>query len=77
MHLKQLSALAVVGALGAVAASAEAQQTEGVIEVGAEAPDFALTGATRYGLLQEPARLSDFKGKTVVLSFFYKARTRG
>jgi hypothetical protein len=47
------------------------------LEVGAVAPDFALAGATRYGTLKNPVRLSDFKGKTVVLAFFFKARTRG
>jgi len=41
------------------------------------APDFALHGATRYGLLRDPVRLSDFRGKTVVLAFFYRARTKG
>ena len=45
--------------------------------VGATAPEFALPGATRYGLLDEPASLSDYKGKTVVLAFFFRARTRG
>ena len=47
------------------------------IEVGAVAPDFAIPGATRYGTLKNPVRLSDYKGKTVVLAFFFKARTRG
>jgi hypothetical protein len=46
-------------------------------EVGSMAPDFALPGATRYGLLRDSVRLSDFRGKTVVLGFFYKARTKG
>jgi thioredoxin-dependent peroxiredoxin len=46
-------------------------------EVGAMAPDFQLPGATRYGLLRDPVRLSDFRGKTVVLAFFYRARTKG
>jgi peroxiredoxin Q/BCP len=45
--------------------------------VGAIAPDFTLPGATRYGLLSKPASLSDYKGKTVVLAFFFRARTRG
>jgi peroxiredoxin len=36
-----------------------------------------LPGATRYGGLRNPIHLSDFKGKTVVLAFFYKARTKG
>jgi hypothetical protein len=47
------------------------------LEVGAVAPDFAMPGATRFGTLRAPLRLSDFKGKTVVLAFFFKARTRG
>ena len=47
------------------------------LEIGAVAPDFSLPGATRYGVLAKPVRLSDFKGKTVVLAFFYKARTSG
>ena len=45
--------------------------------IGAVAPDFIMSGATRYGVLANPIRLSDFKGKTVVLAFFYKARTSG
>ena len=47
------------------------------LEIGAVAPDFSLPGATRYGILANPVRLSDFKGKTVVLAFFFKARTSG
>jgi peroxiredoxin len=47
------------------------------LEVGAVAPDFAIPGATRYGTLRNPVHLSDFKGKTVVLAFFFKVRTRG
>ena len=47
------------------------------LEIGAVAPDFAMPGATRYGSLRNPVRLSDYKGKTVVLAFFFKARTRG
>ncbi|HVH67904.1 MAG TPA: hypothetical protein VM716_08560 [Gemmatimonadales bacterium] len=47
------------------------------LQVGAVAPDFTLPGATRYGTLKAPIHLSDFKGKTVVLAFFYKARTKG
>jgi len=61
----------------AVAAAAAAQQPSAPLEVGAVAPDFAMSGATRYGVLQNPIHLSDFKGKTVVLAFFFKARTRG
>lgn len=41
------------------------------------APDFTLQGADRYGLLKSPVRLSDYRGRTVVLAFFYQARTKG
>ena len=47
------------------------------LEIGAVAPGFTMSGATRYGVLARPIHLSDFKGKTVVLAFFYKARTSG
>ena len=46
-------------------------------EVGTIAPDFSLPAATRYGLLRDPVRLSDLRGSTVVLAFFYRARTKG
>ena len=48
-----------------------------VLDTGQVAPDFSLTGATRFGVLRDPVRLSSFRGKTVVLAFFFKARTRG
>ena len=73
-----------VAALALAIAPLVAQQTpappalpEPPLEVGAVAPDFALAGATRYGVLKDRIHLSDFKGKTVVLAFFFKARTRG
>jgi cytochrome oxidase Cu insertion factor (SCO1/SenC/PrrC family) len=75
--------LALVGALlSVVAVSAGAQQQPAPAaapspDVGTMAPDFALPGATRYGLLRDPVRLSDLRGKTVVLAFFYRARTKG
>ena len=46
-------------------------------KVGDVAPDFTLPGATKDGVLAKPIRLSDFKGNTVVLAFFPKARTGG
>jgi peroxiredoxin Q/BCP len=72
--------LLVVPALAALAAPLAAQQPAAPappLEVGAVAPDFALPGATRDGVMANPIKLSDFKGKTVVLAFFYRARTRG
>jgi hypothetical protein len=46
-------------------------------DTGQMAPDFTLPGATRFGLLKESIRLSNFRGQTVVLAFFPKARTKG
>ena len=73
--------VALAAMLVLAASSARAQQPAASgnppPEVGSLAPDFALPGATRYGLLRDSVRLSDFRGKTVVLGFFYKARTKG
>ena len=46
-------------------------------EVGSMAPDFTISGATRYGVLRDSVRLSDFRGQTVVLAIFIQARTKG
>ena len=46
-------------------------------KVGEMAPDFEFTGITRYGKLAQAQKLSDFRGQTVVLAFFPKARTKG
>ena len=69
-------------ALVLTAAGARAQQPAAAPnypapDSGTLAPDFTLPGATRYGLLRDPVRLSDHRGKTVVLAFFYRARTKG
>ena len=68
-----LAAAVVVGA----PEGAAAQEDGSLIEVGAMAPDFELTGATRHGVLQDQVRLSDYRGETVVLAFFFRVRTRG
>ena len=70
-----LAALAIVGAHRADAQAAVANPVK--LTVGSMAPDFELKGATRYGLLANPVRLSDYRGQTVVIAFFYKARTKG
>lgn len=55
-----------------------AQQEETtLLAVGEAAPDFTIPGATRYGMLRDQVSLSDYLGKTVVLAFFFRARTRG
>ena len=70
-----ISLLVGAGLVGS--GQAAAQQTGQPLAVGTEAPDFELVGSTRYGVLQEPIRLSAFRGETVVLAFFFKARTPG
>jgi hypothetical protein len=60
-----------------VLAAQKAPPSTPPLQVGAVAPDFAMRGATRFGVLAKPIHLSDFKGKTVVLAFFFKARTSG
>jgi hypothetical protein len=47
------------------------------LAVGEMAPDFTISGATRYGVLRDSVRVSDFRGQAVVLAFFPKARTKG
>lgn len=77
-----LGGLAAVGVFSSFAAA----QTPGAStptgtpsgpQVGQVAPDFSLPGATRYGLLRTPVRLTDYRGSTVVLAFFFQARTKG
>ena len=70
-------ALIAAAALAAPTAVRAQEEAPKPLEIGAVAPDFALPGGTRYGVLAEPVRLSDFKGKTVVLAFFFRARSRG
>jgi hypothetical protein len=82
MFTSNQAGLALVALLTLAAATAQAQQpvapaADPPPEIGALAPDFALRGATRYGVLRDSVRLSDFRGKTVVLAFFYRARTKG
>lgn len=47
------------------------------LAVGAVAPDFTLPAATAAGVAAKPFRLSEHRGQTVVLAFFFKARTAG
>ena len=76
MRCVALAAAVAATAIG-LAAPAAAQERGTPLAVGQTAPDFELPGATRYGVLQDPVRLSDYHGKTVVLAFFFRARSRG
>lgn len=78
-HVLALSLLlpALPLAIGAQQQQAAAPAQPAGLAVGTMAPDFTIPGATRFGTLAEPIRLSDFRGQTVVLAFFPRARTRG
>lgn len=71
------TALIVASLAAAQSAHAQAATPPAGPQVGDVAPAFTLPGATRYGVLRDPISLADYKGKVVVLAFFYKARTRG
>lgn len=70
-------ALGLAGVLALGAPTPVSAQDSQLLAAGEMAPDFALPGATRYGALQDPIRLSDYRGETVVLAFFFRVRTRG
>lgn len=81
--MKRVIALFLLaGALTAAPAAAQATAAppapeQHFLPVGSMAPDITLTGATRYGVIQQPIKLSAFRGEPVVLAFFFRARTRG
>ncbi len=78
MNRALLTGLLALGAAILTPFPAAAQEAEPTfLGVGEPAPDFELVGATRYGVLEEPVRLSDFLGETVILAFFFRARTPG
>ena len=73
------AALALAPALAAQqpAAPPPAPPAPTPLAVGTEAPDFTLPAATKDGLSAKPVHLMDLRGQTVVIAFFYKARTKG
>lgn len=82
--MKRVATLSLLaGALTAAPLAAQAPATapqnppQHFMAVGSMAPDITVTGATRYGVIQQPVKLSDLRGQTVVLAFFFRARTRG
>ena len=75
--MRSLMLAALAAPLAVSLAAQQPAEEPKPLDVGVTAPDFTLPGSTRFGLLKNPIHLSDFKGKTVVLAFFFKARTRG
>jgi thioredoxin-dependent peroxiredoxin len=70
-------AAAAIGLATPHVAAAQQPSPGNFLPAGAPAPEISFTGATRYGLLAEPVRLSDYRGQTVVLAFFFRARSPG
>ena len=66
----------LTGMLGWAGVTPAAAQENDFLAIGSAAPDIEFTGATRYGVVGD-LRLSEFRGKTVVLAFFFRARTPG
>jgi thioredoxin-dependent peroxiredoxin len=72
-----VKATLLVLALAAAAPAALAAQDTIPLKVGDVAPEFSLGAATQGGLASSPVKLSDYRDQTVVIAFFYKARTKG
>jgi hypothetical protein len=80
------SAMALGALLSLTAAPLAAQQPAATpavppaptpLAVGAEAPDFELPVSTLAGVSANRLRLTELRGKTVVIAFFFRARTSG
>jgi hypothetical protein len=76
MVLRAVSLTVLAAALLGLAATRAWAQDDGP-KVGDMAPDFSLPGASKAGVTEKALRLADFRGQTVVISFFPKARTKG
>lgn len=77
MNKQALAGLVAMTAALAAPSGLEAQDPPAFLQVGEMAPDITVTGATRYGVLAEDITLGSLRGKTVVIAFFFKARTGG
>ncbi len=67
----------LLAAVLALAAAPLRAQRSAPLAVGEAAPAFAGRAATAAGVVPKPFRLQEVKARTVVLAFFYKARTSG
>lgn len=76
--MRRFAALTLLaGSVGLAAPASTSAQENDFLPVGAEAPNIELVGATRHGVLRDAVHLSDYRGETVVLAFFFRARSRG
>jgi len=77
VSLRRTIAAAAALAIVPVAAHAQDPNPANIPNVGQLAPDFTAPASTRYGLLKNPLHLADLRGKTVVIAFFPRSRTKG
>ena len=77
--MKRLALVCLFGTVLALSTPSErgAQEVSDFLAVGEMAPDFHLAAATRHGTLVDQVKLSDLRGETVVLAFFFKVMTGG
>ena len=82
MRRARITALSALAGLAALAGPATAQQAAPQAAtpasmVGQSAPEFSGRGATRHGRVADPIQVRNYRGKTIVLAFFFRARTSG
>jgi thioredoxin-dependent peroxiredoxin len=76
-HTLALSAALVAALVAAPAALTAQAPVDHSPAVGDMAPDFTVPASNNGKVLAKPFKLSDYRGKTVVLAFFPKSRTSG
>lgn len=69
--------IAALIAVALLTVAAGAQEQQPVLKVGDKAPDFAIPEGTAKDQIGDAKKLSDLKGKNVVLAFYPKAFTPG
>ncbi len=74
--MKRIGGMLAVAALAAAPLAAQQPAAPTPVAVGEAAPAFSLMGGAREGVTG-PVTLEDFQDKTLVIAFFYRARTRG
>ena len=67
----------LAGTLASFGAAPGSAQEIDLMDVGEMAPDIEFVGASADGVMEGTRRLSEYRGETVVLAFFFRARTRG
>ena len=72
----RFAALVFVASAGTLSAQQPAAAPV-VNMVGQRAPDFTLRAVNKDGFLSKPFHLTEHLGETIVLAFFYTARSRG